>query len=81
MALSQKFRDAVSGASVIVTALYTDTRYPVLHCERMETKYGPAVHLTIREEVFLPRRFGAVFTDEKMSAINKQAVQYYLSYK
>ena len=31
MALSQKFRDAVSGAAVNVSSLYMDTRYPVLH--------------------------------------------------
>ena len=50
MPLSQKFRDAVPGAAVNVSALDTDTRYPVVYCERVETKYGPAVRLAIREE-------------------------------
>ena len=42
MTLSQIFRDAVSGAGVNVSSLYTDKHYPVLHCERVETKYGQA---------------------------------------
>ncbi len=50
MSLTQKFKDAVSGAAVNVTALYTGTRYPVLHCERVETKDGVAVRVTLREE-------------------------------
>ena len=50
MALSQKFRDAVSGAALNVSALDTDTRYPLLYCDRVETKYGAAVRLAIRED-------------------------------
>jgi hypothetical protein len=69
MALTQKFRDAVSVAAVNVSSLYMDARYPVLHAERVETKYGPSIRLTIREgedniiKVFLPRRYSEVFTD------------------
>ena len=88
MALLQKLKDAVSGAAVNVAALYTGTRYPVLHCERVDTKYGESVHLTLREEaednvirVFLPRHYGATITDEDMAAINNHRIQYYLSYK
>ena len=70
MSLTQKFKDAVFGAAVNVTAVYTGTRYPVLHCERVETKYGVVVHVTLREEaddnvfmVFLPRQYAATITD------------------
>ena len=63
MALSQKFKEAVSWAAVNVTALSTGTHYPVLHCERMDAKYGETVRLTLREDaddniirVFLPHR-------------------------
>ena len=78
----------MSGAAVNVTALYTGTRYPVLHCERVESNYGEAVCLTLREEgddniirLFLPRRYGATITDEDVAAINHHTSQYYLSYK
>ena len=88
MALSQKFTDALSGAAVNITALYTGTRYPVLHYERMDTKYGESVRLTLREEaednvirVFLPRHYGTTITEEDMAATNNHRIQYYLSYK
>ena len=87
MALSQRFRDAVSGSAVNVSALDMNRRYPVVYCERVETKYGSAVCLAVREEdanivkVFLPRRYGDAFTDQDVSAINERSVQYYLSYK
>ena len=61
MSLMQKFRDAVVGGAVTITALRIGTRYPVLRCDRVGTKYGDAVRLTLREEdddnivrVFLP---------------------------
>ena len=55
------------------------TRYPVLHCDRIGTKYGEAVCLTLREEaednvirVFLPRHYGMTFTEEDVAAINSR---------
>ena len=64
------------------------TRYPVLHCDRIGTKYGEAVCLTLREEaednvirVFLPRHYGMTFTEEDVAAINSRQIQYYLTYK
>ena len=76
------------GAAIKVTALYVGTRYPVLQCERLETKYGEAACLTLRDEaednvirVFLPRQYGATITDEDMAAINDHTIQYYLSFK
>ena len=87
MALTQKFKDAVSGTAVNVTSLYMGTRYPVLQCERVDTKYGASVRLTLREDaednvihVLLPRHYGAAITDD-MAAINARTIQYYLTYK
>ena len=88
MSLTQKFKDAVSCAAIKVTALFTGTRYPVLHCERVDTKVGVAVRVTLREEaddnvflVFLPRHYANTITDEDMAAINDRKIQYYLTYK
>ena len=64
------------------------TRYSVLQCERVDTKYGASVCLTRREDpednvirVFLQRHYGAAITDEDMAAINARTIQYYLTYK
>lgn len=85
IALTQKFRDAVSGSAVNISNLHVDTRYPVLHADCVETNYGQSILLTIREnedniKVFLPRRYSAVFPDEDFAVINGQALQYYLTY-
>ncbi len=74
MALSQKFREAVSGAAVNVSDFDMNTRYPVVYCQQVETKYRPAVCQAVMEEygiivkVFLPRRYGDTFTDDDVSA-------------
>ena len=81
MFLKQKLKYALSGAAVNVTALYVGTRYPVLHCEQVETKYGMSVRVTLREEaddnvirVFLSRQYGTAITDEDMAAINSHTI-------
>ena len=88
MSPKQKFKDVVSGAAINVTALYTGTRYSVLHCERMDTRYGMALRVTLGEEaddnvirVFLPRHYSTIITEEDMAAINDRKIQYYLTYK
>ena len=88
MSLTQKFKIAVSGATINVTALSTGTRYPMLHCERVDTKFRMAVRVTLREEaddnvllVFLPRYYANIITDEDMAAINDRKIQYYLTHK
>ena len=88
MSLTQKNKEAVSGGAVNITSFYMGTRYPVLHCDRIGTKYGEAVRLTLREEaednvirVFLPRHYGMTITNEDMAAINSRHTQYYLTYK
>ena len=86
MSLTQRFKDAVSGGAVNITSRYTVTRYPVLHCERIGTKYGEPVSLTLPEDaegniirVFLPRHYGTEITDEYMAAIKNRKIHYYLT--
>ena len=88
MSLTQRFRDAVAGGAVNITALGIRTRYPVMHCDRARTKYGDAVRLTLREEdddnivrVFLPRHYGSAISEDDVAAINNQRTKYYLTYK
>ena len=86
MSLTQKFKGAVSGAAVNITAIYTGTRYPVLHCESVDTSYGVSVCLTLSEDaedneirIFLPRHYCAAITEEDMATINNHTIQYYLT--
>ena len=87
MSLSQRFRDAVAGVTFNITALRIGTLYPVLHWDRVGTKYGDAVRLTLHEEddnivrVFLPRHYGSAISEEDVAAINTQRHNYVLTYK
>ena len=88
MSLTQKFKDAVSGGAINITSLCIGTRYPVIHCDRIGTKYCDSLCLTIREEaednivrVFLPRYYGSAISEEDMAAINSRRIMYYLTYK
>ena len=88
MSLTQKFRDAVAVGAVNITALRIGTQYPVLQCDRVGTKYGDTVRLTLREEdennivrVFLPRHYGSVMSEDDMAAINGRRITYFLTYK
>lgn len=61
-------------------------RYPVLHCDRLGTKYGDAVRLTFREEAddnivraFLPCHYGAAVTVDELAAINNERIIYILT--
>jgi hypothetical protein len=88
MSLTQKFKDAFSGTAVHVTALFIGTRYLGIHCERVDTKFGPSVRLILLEDaednmirVFLPRHYGASITDNYIPTTNYRKIQYYLTYK
>ena len=50
MSQTQKFKDTVSGGAINNITLL-GTLYSVILCDRIDTNYGDAVRLTIREEV------------------------------
>ena len=88
MSLTEEFRDAVAGGAVNITALRIGTRYPVLQCDRVGTKYGDVVRLTLREEddgnivrVFLPGHYSSAMSEDDMAAINGRRITYVLAYK
>jgi hypothetical protein len=72
---------------VRICNLVLDTPYPIFHAERIETKYGLSVLISIREnedscvKVFLPRRYSKCFLEEDISSINERRVNYVLIYK
>jgi hypothetical protein len=77
----------VLGSAVGISSLDIDKRYPVIHADRLETKYVTSVLLTICDstnnviEVFLPHRYRVVFTDNDITSINGITVQYHMTYK
>ena len=88
MSLTQKFRDAVAGGAINIKAICIGTPYPVIHCDRVGTKYGDTVRLTLREEdddnivrVFLTRHYCSAISEGDVAAIKNQRIKYYLAYK
>jgi hypothetical protein len=81
MALSQRFGE-VTCDIVHVNTLKVDQKYPIVKAERVKTRYGDTILLSIRDllsvgnstpllmKVFLPKRYAQVFTEDDISNIN-----------
>ena len=86
MSLAQKFLEASACITVKIGSLDTETPYPIQHAQRIGTRFGPTVLLSIRDseftlkKVFLPRRYSEVVTDEDITRINSGRVKLYLIY-
>ena len=70
-----------------IGALKQNTPYPIERAERVQTKYGETVLATLRAEspqtfmkVFLPRRYGVLFSDEELRHINEKTFSLSLKY-
>jgi len=88
MDLSAKFKMITACQQIRVTSLLEDAAYPIERAERASTKYGETILLTLRDvssqtyvKVFLPRRYGALFSDDNLQAINEKTVALSLTYK
>jgi hypothetical protein len=87
MELDRKFQIATSCRSVSLGSLEFDRAYPIVHAERITTRYGKSVLVAIMDspsstmKIFLPRRYGDVVSDEDLEAINSQRVALLLMYK
>jgi hypothetical protein len=86
MVLSERFNVVTSCTIVRMSELQVDTPYPILYAQTVDTKYGPTVILTLQDsaagmiKVFLPRRYGMMFTQAHMTAINEKSVTLDLKY-
>jgi len=70
-----------------ITSLKIDMPYSIEHAERVQTKYGEAILMTLRAEspqtfvkVFLPRRYGNLFSDDNLCSINEKTISLSLKY-
>jgi len=77
MTLAQRFNEVTTGISHI-SELEVDMKYLIEHADRIKTRFGDTVLLSIRDtashrlhKVFLPQRYGAAFKDEDLQAINE----------
>jgi len=91
MALSQRFSD-VSCDVVHISSLKVDQTYPIVKAERVKTRYGETIFLSIRDpqnlggkdlkpaslKVFLPKRYASVITDADISSINDELMHWNL---
>ena len=91
MALSQIFNDVTCDV-VHVSSLKIKQSYPIIKAERVKTRYGDIVLLSIRDpqnlsvkditpalmKVLLPKRYAAVITDADISSINDEQIHWNL---
>lgn len=87
MDLSMKFKMTSSCQTVKISSLKTDSPYPIERAEKVHTKYGETVLLTLKEssqvyvKVFLPKRYGAQFVEDDIHSINNKTVSLALIYR
>jgi hypothetical protein len=86
MILASNFRMTTASITVKITTLKMDSAYSIEQVEKFQTRFGEAVLLTLREspqtyvKLFLPRRYGALFTEDDLRAINEKGVSLALRY-
>jgi hypothetical protein len=87
MDLSARFKiTAAARPPVKISSLRTDSSYPIERADNFQTRFGEAVLLTIQDspqsyvKVFLPRRYGVLFTEEDFQAVNDKHVSLSLRY-
>jgi len=87
MDLATKFKMVASCQQTKITSLKIDMPYPIERAERVLTKYGKAMLMTLQAEssqtfvnVFLPRRSGTLFSDDDLCSINDNTISLNLKY-
>jgi len=84
---TKRFVEATTTASANISSLILNRPYPIVHAKRINTKYGPTVLLSIRDvdekivDIFLPKRYANVVTDEDLENINCRSLYLNLVYK
>ena len=84
----QRFNE-VSNDIVHLSDLDVNKKYPIARVDRMTTKFGETILVSIRDpdradqpiyKVFLPQRYAATFTDEDVQALSGGERVCYLLY-
>ena len=75
-----KFKLTSSCQTIKIPSLKIDRTYNIERAEKIRIKYGEAVLLTLQDspltsvKIFLPRRYGELFTEEDFQSINEKTV-------
>jgi len=90
MDLAKKFEDATASAScasVYINSLIQNRTYPIVRAKRITAKFGSTVLLYIRDtdeqlvQIFLPKRYAIVVSDEDIAKINSRSIYLNFVYK
>jgi len=87
MDLAERIEEATAYATLNIGSLEISILYPIANTKGMTTKYGPTVVLSIREsdarivQLFIPKGYCAVISDDHMDNINTKVVTLNLVYK
>jgi hypothetical protein len=82
MEFDRKFEIAIS-CSVSLGSLESDRAYPIVHAERINTRYVQSVLVAIMDspsgsvKVFLPRRYGVLLFDVTWKPLMHNALPYF----
>jgi hypothetical protein len=74
MDLRSKFEATSSSTVININALIPNRPYEIGYVERIDTKYGPSVLMTLMTststaKIFLPKRYSGLFSDDDIEAI------------
>jgi len=88
MNLPRKFEAGTSSRSINISELDTDKTYLIVSAKRITTNFGPTTHLTIHDsdsaaalQIFLPKRYSEVISDDDIDKINKNSFSLNLIYR
>jgi hypothetical protein len=87
MELSRKFEETSSCTTMSVVQLETDRTYPITFMERIGTRYGPSILMSLRDsptrivKIFLPRRYCSLVSDTEFDEVNSVKVSLSLVYQ
>jgi hypothetical protein len=85
--LDRKFQEVTCGNTVKISFLEVDRNNTITRPENIVTKFGPTALLNVRDtsfntvKVFIPKRYGSVFSDADIEDINTEKVSLHLVYK
>jgi hypothetical protein len=86
MDLKSKFEATTSSTVININALIPNRPYEIGYVERVETKYGPSVLMTLKmtatssAKIFLPKRYSGLFSDDDIEAIQNNTVKLQIIY-
>jgi hypothetical protein len=87
MDLVRKCNEEATCDLIAIDKLQVEVNHQILRAERVYTRYGPSVVLTLRGpesrryRVYLPKRYCALIIDEDITAINDILIVLNLIYK